>query len=447
MIAVERRPAVPGAALRRRRRPRVRRQRLQHGDRDAVRRLRRLPAARPAVAAHRAAPGRRPPASPATSASTSAALCAAIEFGIQPTLFHTAAGTPLYSPFHLAQTIPAMALAHLTVAGAVERAHRRRDRLPAARRPAAAAPQPPPASPTTDADSRRRARSRWRWARRRRSASMVAAHAARAARARRRVRRGRAGGPRPRQVRAERRAAAACDSTTGSGATRCSTATASRTATRRLAYIVSAVVGALAVGLAIVARDRSLVRLVRRATQRRRRRHAADEPRHDAHAGRRRPQWLLAGRGRALPVRLHRQAQEGALRRKTHHGGADLLCGRRCSPRTSPRTRGLLQRIDPRVKVLGAGRAAGRRPRSSTTSPCWSAIYAVTLVLARRLGAAAGLLRQAGVAVRPDLHRHRRAARRRSTSSPRATSSCRSAPGSATRRADRPGADSAAASS
>lgn len=49
-----------------------------------------------------------------------AALCAAIEFGLQPTLFHTANGTPLYAPFHLAQTIPTMALAHLTIAGLVE---------------------------------------------------------------------------------------------------------------------------------------------------------------------------------------------------------------------------------------------------------------------------------------------------------------------------------------
>ena len=46
-----------------------------------------------------------------------AALCAAIEFGVQPTLFHSADGTPLYAPFHLTHTIPAMALAHLTVAG------------------------------------------------------------------------------------------------------------------------------------------------------------------------------------------------------------------------------------------------------------------------------------------------------------------------------------------
>jgi cobalt/nickel transport system permease protein len=49
-----------------------------------------------------------------------AALCAATEFGLQPTLFHSADGTPLYAPFHLSQTIPAMALAHLTIAGVAE---------------------------------------------------------------------------------------------------------------------------------------------------------------------------------------------------------------------------------------------------------------------------------------------------------------------------------------
>jgi len=49
-----------------------------------------------------------------------AALCAAVELGLQPVLFHSADGTPLYAPFHLAQTIPAMGLAHLTVAGGVE---------------------------------------------------------------------------------------------------------------------------------------------------------------------------------------------------------------------------------------------------------------------------------------------------------------------------------------
>jgi cobalt/nickel transport system permease protein len=49
-----------------------------------------------------------------------AALATAIEFGIQPSLFHTASGAPLYSPYNLSQTIPAMMLAHLTIAGAAE---------------------------------------------------------------------------------------------------------------------------------------------------------------------------------------------------------------------------------------------------------------------------------------------------------------------------------------
>jgi cobalt/nickel transport system permease protein len=51
-----------------------------------------------------------------------AALCAAIQFGLQPVLFHSADGTPLYAPFGLSQTIPAMLLGHLTVAGGVEAA-------------------------------------------------------------------------------------------------------------------------------------------------------------------------------------------------------------------------------------------------------------------------------------------------------------------------------------
>lgn len=49
-----------------------------------------------------------------------AALAAAVEFGLQPILFHTADGTPLYAPFRLSHTIPAMALAHVVVAGVVE---------------------------------------------------------------------------------------------------------------------------------------------------------------------------------------------------------------------------------------------------------------------------------------------------------------------------------------
>lgn len=49
-----------------------------------------------------------------------AALCAAVEFGIQPLFYHTANGTPLYAPYPLGVTLPAMLLPHLTLAGAAE---------------------------------------------------------------------------------------------------------------------------------------------------------------------------------------------------------------------------------------------------------------------------------------------------------------------------------------
>ena len=49
-----------------------------------------------------------------------AALLAALEFGIQPLLFHTAEGTPLYAPYGLNVAIPAMMGGHLLVAGFVE---------------------------------------------------------------------------------------------------------------------------------------------------------------------------------------------------------------------------------------------------------------------------------------------------------------------------------------
>ncbi len=49
-----------------------------------------------------------------------AALCAAIEFGIQPALFHDATGAPLYAPYPLSVTIPAMLIGHLTFAGLAE---------------------------------------------------------------------------------------------------------------------------------------------------------------------------------------------------------------------------------------------------------------------------------------------------------------------------------------
>ncbi len=49
-----------------------------------------------------------------------AALAAAIEFGVQPLLFHDATGGPLYAPYPLSISIPAMMSAHLTLAGAAE---------------------------------------------------------------------------------------------------------------------------------------------------------------------------------------------------------------------------------------------------------------------------------------------------------------------------------------
>ena len=49
-----------------------------------------------------------------------AALCAAIEFGIQPLLFKNAASMPLYCPYPLAVSIPAMTIPHLLVGGMVE---------------------------------------------------------------------------------------------------------------------------------------------------------------------------------------------------------------------------------------------------------------------------------------------------------------------------------------
>ncbi|MFO1057647.1 MAG: cobalt transporter CbiM [Dongiaceae bacterium] len=49
-----------------------------------------------------------------------AALLAAIEFGIQPLLFHDAAGAPLYAPYPLGVAIPAMLIGHLSFAGLAE---------------------------------------------------------------------------------------------------------------------------------------------------------------------------------------------------------------------------------------------------------------------------------------------------------------------------------------
>jgi cobalt/nickel transport system permease protein len=53
-------------------------------------------------------------------AINAAALLAAIEFGIQPLLFHDATGAPLYAPYRLQIAIPAMLAGHLSIAGLAE---------------------------------------------------------------------------------------------------------------------------------------------------------------------------------------------------------------------------------------------------------------------------------------------------------------------------------------
>lgn len=53
-------------------------------------------------------------------AISAAALFTGIEFGIQPALFHTADGTPLYAPYPLNVALPAMLIGHLFIAGPIE---------------------------------------------------------------------------------------------------------------------------------------------------------------------------------------------------------------------------------------------------------------------------------------------------------------------------------------
>jgi cobalt/nickel transport system permease protein len=51
---------------------------------------------------------------------TIASFFAAVEFGIQPLLWHSADGTPLYAPYPLSVSIPAMVIPHALIASVVE---------------------------------------------------------------------------------------------------------------------------------------------------------------------------------------------------------------------------------------------------------------------------------------------------------------------------------------
>lgn len=80
-------------------------------------------------AIYRMVSGRSPVASPRRIAAAAlagyvainvAAFCAAIEFGVQPTLFSDATGAPLYAPYPLHIAVPAMLIGHLSFAGLAE---------------------------------------------------------------------------------------------------------------------------------------------------------------------------------------------------------------------------------------------------------------------------------------------------------------------------------------
>jgi cobalt/nickel transport system permease protein len=76
-----------------------------------------------AVAARAAIDGRRRVVAAGIAgymAANASALAAALELGIQPMLFHDAAGAPLYAPYPLKIAIPAMMIGHLTFAGIAE---------------------------------------------------------------------------------------------------------------------------------------------------------------------------------------------------------------------------------------------------------------------------------------------------------------------------------------
>ena len=54
------------------------------------------------------------------AAINASALCAAMEFGIQPLFFKDPSGAPLYAPYPLGIAVPAMMIGHLTFAGLAE---------------------------------------------------------------------------------------------------------------------------------------------------------------------------------------------------------------------------------------------------------------------------------------------------------------------------------------
>jgi cobalt/nickel transport system permease protein len=82
-----------------------------------------------AYAVYQAIAGRQPASAPRRPLAaflggwlglSMAAFFTGLEFGLQPLLFHAADGTPLYAPYPLWVSIPAMLVPHLLVAGPIE---------------------------------------------------------------------------------------------------------------------------------------------------------------------------------------------------------------------------------------------------------------------------------------------------------------------------------------
>ena len=274
-----------------------------------------------------------------------AALCAAIEFGIQPDLFYktapTAATIPLYAPFHLVADDPGDAAAPTSlVAGVVELvltvgviAYLQRANLPILRINHDAVPELDAelaaAAPARPAVGVHRARRRW---------SLLVPLGLLATR--RRVRRGRPERPRPGASTASAPCRPGWRSTATSGATRCfpgydfksggNPLRLLRVGRRRDRLIVGVVIIGVRVA-ACAALPAATAAPTSNATAGGRHRVSSTAGRPSADAG-----LAGAGRGRAVPVRLHRQAAEGQLRREDPRLAQPRCSARLSSPRTSP---------------------------------------------------------------------------------------------------------------
>ena len=425
----QRRAAHPGALLRRRRRARLRREHLQHGVRHAVRRLRRVPLLTRRLSLTCSAAGvrrrhrrlRRPQRGRPLRGDRvrpAAGPCSTPRTGRRCTRRSTSR-----------RRSRRWLLAHLTVAGLVEsRAHRRRRRLPAAGQPADPAHQPCRRAATTTPSSARRRRARL---------ALGAARAGRHGACSRRSACSRPGGafgedapvdlnlaevpPGRRPARASRLQRLLDHALLGgygfgSGQH------------PSVGYLLSALVGIAAPSRIVVARARR------------------------ASSGRRRQRDVATALGGAARDRRRRDAAAGCCRREL--GLCPCGCiGKRRKGSFVEKTIGggaaLMQQAMFTDDVAGAaGPAAAHRPAGRSSLSLIALLVATALVRhipvliaavrrsrsswrpASRLSLR--VLRQARLAVHPDLHRHHRAPGDVQLHHAGRRSSCRSAPGSGT---------------